>query len=666
MQNRVIIVRGMLYIGLTILILLIIVLSTYIAFSQGINFDEALFLQVPSSLVTQGSYSTTYDGGMPFDPWVTTGPTVLLPIYLVFNYFGIGIYQARIIMLIYFLLMLSISFLTSRHLFGIASAIGTSTLILLMPQMFFFGLKVVGEVPAAFYMLLAVMLLAKEKPLFSGFFMGLAVLTKFVFSLFVLPLFLLFGLEYFLSTTIHKKKIFVFYSLIAVGALVPNLVWEIVKLLSLGSYGYIENTETFNGIFNLVVGLGQSASPSILTRIEILSYPFDHIPSIIVLALLAIVFLHNLLAVSKHLKRAVEWTNKDRSKLFLILFSITSLIWWLSGLNIGWWRHIFPSYIVIMLLIGNSFASLVKFTANSIQILNNRENWRSAILHLTVTAITIYLFIFIIIVPTKAQVERITPLSSETLASQIQLGSEISNITQKGGVISYWGWWQSTEISFLTQTQFLNIGNSYTRKKLNKLTKQGQKILVLVSPVQRELAPEAWSEENIFCGQLAIKKSGYELYEYVPSYDWENQYKYLVERGAINTLSSTYDLNEPTTLRSYYEGFYTDGWIAKNAIMWLRNYQKFDVLTIEGSVNLDVYDQKPVTVRVYVMDSPVAEPVLSQSGEFVWEIDIPSQAKSYNALRITIEPSFSFVPKVLGINNDGRELSIVIRSINLH
>jgi len=666
MQNKAIIVRWMLYIGLTILILLIIVLSTYIAFSQGINFDEALFLQVPSSLVTEGSYSTTYDGGMPFDPWVTTGPTVLLPIYLVFTYFGIGIFQARIIMLIYFLLMLSISFLTSRRLFGIASAIGTSTLILLMPHMFFFGLIVLGEVPAAFYLLFAVLLLTKEKPLLSGLFMGLAVLTKFVFSLFVLPLFLLFGLEYFLSATTRKRKIFIFYSLIAVGALIPNLVWEIVKFLSLGSAGYKENIETFNGLINSVVGLGQSASPSILARIEILSYPFDHIPSIIVLALLAIVILHNLLAVSKHLKRSVEWASEDRSKLFLILFSITSLIWWISGLNIGWWRHIFPSYIVIMLLVGNSFASLLKVAANSIQKLYNRENWRSTILHLTVTATTIYLFIFIIIVPTKAQVERITPLGSETLASQIHLASEISNITQKGGVISYWGWWQSTEISFLTQTQFLNISNSNTRNKLNGLTMQGQNIFVLVSPVQRELAPEAWSEENIFCGQFAIKKAGYELYEYVPSYDWENQNKYLVERGAINALLSTYDLNDPTTLSSYYEGFYTDGWIAKSAIIWLRNDRKYDVLTIEGSVNLDVYDHKPVSVRVFVMDSPVAEPVLSKSGEFVWEIDITSLAKSNNALRIMIEPSSSFVPKALGINNDGRELSIVIHSISLH
>jgi 4-amino-4-deoxy-L-arabinose transferase-like glycosyltransferase len=68
-------------------------------------FDEGLGFQPAKNFVFYGEYGLrSSEGFQSFHPAIQTGPTVLLPIALVFRVFGFGILQARSIIVIYSIL----------------------------------------------------------------------------------------------------------------------------------------------------------------------------------------------------------------------------------------------------------------------------------------------------------------------------------------------------------------------------------------------------------------------------------------------------------------------------------------------------------------------------------------------------------------------------------
>ena len=122
-------------------IVILIVFSVIYTFQGHIAFDEGFNLQVPVSFATTGKYSTNYQYARQFDPLITTGPTLLLPIAGMFKVFGVGLIQARVIVFIYFVLFVwAMGFIIRRmsNSWGVILAI---ILLSLLPHVFFFSLK---------------------------------------------------------------------------------------------------------------------------------------------------------------------------------------------------------------------------------------------------------------------------------------------------------------------------------------------------------------------------------------------------------------------------------------------------------------------------------------------------------------------------------------------
>src|SRR5262249_10621757 len=60
-------------------------------------FDEGYTSHVAQLLITKGIYGTyTVTNTYPFDPFVSSGPGVVLPIALMFKLFGTSVFQARL------------------------------------------------------------------------------------------------------------------------------------------------------------------------------------------------------------------------------------------------------------------------------------------------------------------------------------------------------------------------------------------------------------------------------------------------------------------------------------------------------------------------------------------------------------------------------------------
>lgn len=158
--------------------------------------DEATYLQVAENYAENGVYASfSSEGDRYTGPIISIGPTVILPIALVYRLFGVSIIGARLVMAAYALLALLM-------LYGLTAALGDRRLALLavLLAVFSYGLNlpyyarnVTGEVPALCFTFGALWLwLQRGKRRLStlvavGVLFGLGCITKNQFALVICP-----------------------------------------------------------------------------------------------------------------------------------------------------------------------------------------------------------------------------------------------------------------------------------------------------------------------------------------------------------------------------------------------------------------------------------------------------------------------------------------------
>ena len=626
------------------LALALIAVSAWIGVHGSVNFDEAYFLQAPSSMIKQGTYSTTYDGGRKFDSGLSTGPTVLLPVSLVFSLFGIGIVQARLVMLVYFLVMVVMVFQVSSILFGRLSAIFSLLLVLCLPEMFFFALKVLGEIPAIFFFMTACWLLIKNKGFLSGLFIGLAILTKFLFVLSIPAIFLLFLVDLVFSSE-HRKQLVIFYSQVLSGLLLPTLIWEVVKFFSLGQSVYMENLNKFFNMITISSGTQEIFYlPTFLNRIDIFASPYPFLPSLLVFALIVIAIILNLFS-NGGFKKVREWGPVSRASLFLLIFSLVYTVWWIFWKHLDWWRYLFPGYVIIVIAVSNSFAALLRRIDAFFSSSSRLSRVPPFVRYVASVLVILALFTPFFIEPAHAQTFRIKSyLFDDGLTTQYRVAAEVSKIEKIGGRIAYWTWWQAPEIAFLSQSQFKDISKVETRLELDEQVFNGVKAFVLVTPDQSQVSPEAWDAESIYCGDKVFELNGYQLFEYMPAYS--RMYQEILKQADTGSMENAFILGDWDSQIEYYaKGIYHDGWAGRKASLWLKNESSYTTLVVEGNTNLEFIKKQRNSVKVYVMGILLGEEKIAQSGNFHWEFNLPDWTKSFKLLRIDFESNKVFTQK---------------------
>ncbi|HRA68944.1 MAG TPA: glycosyltransferase family 39 protein, partial [Caldilinea sp.] len=222
--------------GLFILFLLLYNLTDY----PKTWFDEGSHLHVPKALVTMGVYADYSSEGLRhYGPTIGVGPTVMLPIAGAFQIFGIGLLQARLVMVLYLAAALVLMTLLARHLLGARAAWVVAALLLTSPaiDMVEFGRQVLGEVPGLVFMAAGFLLWFVRwrrarwwELALAGLLLGLSVVTKYQYLL-VLggALLLAWGLN------------LVFFKLPQRVFLIPGIVtgaifgaWQVFTLVYLG------------------------------------------------------------------------------------------------------------------------------------------------------------------------------------------------------------------------------------------------------------------------------------------------------------------------------------------------------------------------------------------------------------------------------------------------
>jgi hypothetical protein len=195
-----------------ILFLILLLFKYFIYFPLG--FDGAYNLEIPKNLYLSGEYKTNI---APFDVFITTGYPVLLPIFLSFKIFGLGLIQAKIIMFAFFILFIFSLFLIFKIYIGYRLIIFLSLLTTLVlffgfvPGSMHFIFEVIGELPALTFFLLSLLSfrygyrqnkrLSKKWMYFalSGLLLGFAVETKIIMILSLVSYFGTLFLFFFLQ-----------------------------------------------------------------------------------------------------------------------------------------------------------------------------------------------------------------------------------------------------------------------------------------------------------------------------------------------------------------------------------------------------------------------------------------------------------------------------------
>lgn len=312
-------------------------------------FDEGSHLHVPKTLVRFGVYADySSEGFRYYGPTVGVGPTVFLPIALVFKMFGIGLLQARIVMVIFLLLLLYVFYRLGVTLLGENYALLAMILLLgsQSSNVIEYGRQVLGEVPGMLFVLAAIFLWFREweKPrnlqlLLVGLLFGFAMVTKYQYVIIVVPV---IGISWLVNLLYYRsipQRSFIVPGILA-GAVM--LLWMVYQIVYLGPSTISENIASFR---QFTSGAALVFSPSLMRRAlnELVSF------KTFAGGVIPFIFYGFFLAISRS-KKGLQWG------VIFILIAIN--LGWYVVASISWLRYAFPGLLTLCLVAAQFFKDM--------------------------------------------------------------------------------------------------------------------------------------------------------------------------------------------------------------------------------------------------------------------------------------------------------------------
>ncbi len=311
-------------------------------------FDEGSHLLVPKTLVQFGRYAyASSEGFRTYGPTLSVGPTVMLPIALVFKLFGIGLVQARLVMVAYLLLTFILAYRLTRHLYGSMVALMAGFLLLTSRgvNILEYGRQVLGEVPALFFWLAGVLLWfrpeMKLRRIASGILFGLAMITKNQIALIIPPTLVV---VWALDALYYRRLRHADFALPLVIALSIYAVWMGVLLIFLGDGNLATNLALLRQASggSLFVFMPERALSSLKFLLGLDVFYGFLVPAL-------------LYAAGLSLRRDLEGLKNA----LLVVFVALALGWYAFG-SIGWERYAFPGLAVASLFVAKLFYDLIQ------------------------------------------------------------------------------------------------------------------------------------------------------------------------------------------------------------------------------------------------------------------------------------------------------------------
>lgn len=607
-----------------------------VAFNGGMHYDEGYHLQVPLSLVTQGQYASTKDGSGAFDPYVSPGPTLLVPIAGSLALLGPGVFQARLVMLVFLAAMLVLLWLVTRRLFGDWEAAAALAVAAVSPSALLSGATVLGEMPGVVFLLGAVFALTQRRFRAAGLLVGLAALTKFVFIVAFAPIAACAWASAAAAPAGERRQAARPLLSMALFALAPLVFWEALQVVSLGLPGYFDNKYNFVSFLRGNSGISGSGGLQLADRMAVLGQSFG-VPGLLAAACVVLAMLAGWAGFQGRSRREGDETARIAAR-FLWVFAALHLAWWLVSPNKGFWRYAYPGYVAAAPFVG---AALVWLTVKR-PALQSVAGWAAAVL----------LAACLILRPATGELSYLRKSASgRELAEQRQMAAYVKAHVRLGTIVAYWGWWQAPEIQFLSRETFHDITRGESRRFLNGQAAAGRRTLVITAPYQERFTPPPgnWVYIRKYCGDIARQiggPDGWTLWKFLPDSDPQAQYKAALKRGDLADLPATVEpVRGKAVARQVQAGLYEDGWMERRAGVWIGLPPGARTLEVSGEADLAPFGGTPVRISVSIMGRPRVSHTISASGPFVFRVPLGEGLQGYSAVKVTLYSDRWYVPR---------------------
>jgi hypothetical protein len=305
--------------------------------------DEAMAVVAKNFAFGNGyAMSAHYSGNpglYPFDPGITTGPTLLIPAAVLIKLFGNlawvpGLATIGTIVL----LSLWITVLVSKYASVLQGLIFTAVLLLIVNSLVgpYAWANLLGEIPSALYCVVAIIIWSRNpdsirRLAFASFVFGLAALTKLLATLCFAPLGM--WLTYELLTKPSKGATLKRMVVSIACFLVPLLAFELFKMASLGPREYLTLVSDLGSFVGHMAAPG--ASVDILGRVNANIDGFYSHFKIVPMFLVAIEI------VGVFLITTSDRISADTKRRYYMLVAAAALNWvWFFAASVGWPRYI--------------------------------------------------------------------------------------------------------------------------------------------------------------------------------------------------------------------------------------------------------------------------------------------------------------------------------------
>lgn len=239
--------------------------------------DESAYLQIAKNFAFEGVYAESSSEGWRYAGGVIgSGPTLILPVALLYQWFGVSIVTARLFVVFTGIISLAAFFGLAQRLTNTRVALLSTGLMFISPRLAFIETtrNAIGEVPGLMFVLLALWLWLRSTQQYRlstlagvGVLFGLACVTKNQYALFILPSILLawfadllwykqLGWRYFVVPGSIAGVFFAgwtFYVFFVLGAAGRGVEGDISTVQSTSATAFfVFNTHTLQAAFNVL------------------------------------------------------------------------------------------------------------------------------------------------------------------------------------------------------------------------------------------------------------------------------------------------------------------------------------------------------------------------------------------------------------------------------
>lgn len=318
-------------------------------------FDEGSYLEVSRNLAERGRYAAeSADGTLDYAPVIGVGPTVLMPIALVFSFVGSSLEHARLVPAAYLVLLTALVYMVARSLFGRTAALCTVALAVTMPGLAYLetGRQALGEVPALFFLILggvtAIRVRSSAGVALAGVILGLAMVTKGQYLLILPSAIVLLALVDRLDARSRPLR---WYVTVLSTAMLTWAVWLVLLVALVGRGDVLENVRL----------LRESSSGALLIfDLERMQAGWSLILGPRTFGLIPVSIVVGVWAWRK------ATGDRRLAILAILLFSSLWLAWFTTA-SIAWPRYAFPAIMLCTLFAGWLLAVLLSRARLTIQ-----------------------------------------------------------------------------------------------------------------------------------------------------------------------------------------------------------------------------------------------------------------------------------------------------------